>query len=80
MMLMRMFREDALKNTITIKELRDYLNILVESGDGDCKIIRVLDPKNINPYKNGPKRNFENIWPIAPLYQDLNTEEKPYVI
>lgn len=77
---MKMFKEEALKETITVKELRDYLNKLIRCGEGDCKIIKVLDSKDVNPDEDESKQNYEEIWSIVPLYQDLTTEGKPYII
>lgn len=77
---MRDFKKNALKKTVTIRQLRDYLSWLVKQGKGDIKIIKVLEPSDINPDIKGEKQNYESLFLEAPVYQDLSVEGKPYII
>lgn len=77
---MREFKTDALKNTVTIRQLRDYLNWLIKQGHGDVKVIKVLEPSDVNPDIEGERQNYESLFLEAPIYQDLSIEEEPYII
>ena len=76
---MREFKTDALKNTVTIRQLRDYLNWLIKQGHGDVKVIKV----NTISVKGKEKRvgrsaGMTSDWKKAIVTIDTNPNDQKY--